>query len=57
MRLPNGKTTGGPGEDGSGESVGRHTRTEFVILFVWREPTPSDGLRGGLTPAEGGEQK
>jgi hypothetical protein len=23
-----------------------HERTEFVILFVWREPTPSDALRG-----------
>ncbi len=23
-----------------------HTRTEFVILFIWKEPTPSDSLRG-----------
>jgi len=23
-----------------------HTRTEFVILFIWKEPTPSDALRG-----------
>jgi hypothetical protein len=29
----------------------RHTRTEFVILLVWREPTPSDSLRGGLEGA------
>jgi len=21
------------------------TRTEFIILFIWKEPTPSDGLR------------
>ncbi len=24
----------------------QHERTEFVILFIWREPTPSDALRG-----------
>jgi hypothetical protein len=30
---------------------GAHTRTEFIILFVWKEPTPSDLLRG--QPAEG----
>jgi hypothetical protein len=24
---------------------GQHTRTDFVILFVWKEPTPSDLLR------------
>jgi hypothetical protein len=31
---------------------GGHTRTEFVILFIWKEPTPSDTLRGdaGATP-------
>ncbi|MFO0845349.1 MAG: type IV pilus assembly protein PilM [Gemmataceae bacterium] len=23
-----------------------HTRTEFIILFIWNEPTPSDALRG-----------
>jgi len=23
-----------------------YTRTEFVILFIWQEPTPSDELRG-----------
>jgi hypothetical protein len=28
-----------------------HERTEFVILFIWREPTPSDALRG----IEGGD--
>jgi len=21
-------------------------RTEFVIVFIWKEPTPSDALRG-----------
>jgi hypothetical protein len=23
-----------------------HQRTEFIILFIWQEPTPSDALRG-----------
>ena len=27
-----------------GKAKARLTRTEFVILFVWREPTPSDLL-------------
>jgi hypothetical protein len=26
------------------KSKARLTRTEFIILFVWREPTPSDAL-------------
>lgn len=30
-----------------------HDRTEFVILFIWKEPTPSDSLRGGLGGAGG----
>jgi hypothetical protein len=25
---------------------GEHERTEFIIVFIWQEPTPSDGLRG-----------
>ena len=28
-----------------------HNRTEFVILFIWKEPTPSDRLRGFDEPA------
>jgi hypothetical protein len=28
-------------------------RTEFVILFIWKEPTPSDKLRGLDDPAAG----
>jgi len=44
-------STGGPGTMGPGgkplpASAGLHTRTEFVILFIWQEPTPSDALRG-----------
>jgi hypothetical protein len=29
-----------------------HVREEFVVLFIWKEPTPSDALRGddGTTP-------
>ncbi|MFO0879653.1 MAG: type IV pilus assembly protein PilM [Gemmataceae bacterium] len=41
---------GGPGPSPSVSTVpGRgsnHARTEFIILFVWNEPTPSDALRG-----------
>jgi type IV pilus assembly protein PilM len=29
-------------------------RTEFVILFIWKEPIPSDGLRGQALAAGGG---
>jgi hypothetical protein len=35
----------------------RHTRTEFVITLVWREPTPSDALIEDATeeaPVSGG---
>ncbi len=34
------------GPTGAPPNSGPHTRTEFVILFVWHEPTPSDALRG-----------
>lgn len=30
---------------------GHYTRTEFIVLFVWREPTPSDALKGPPPPA------
>ena len=30
-----------PEEEGK-KKKGVHTRTEFVILFVWKEPRPSD---------------
>jgi len=29
-------------------------RTEFIILFIWKEPIPSDDLRGLLAAADGG---
>ena len=50
----NGAFAGQP--SGAGSDLGKsktpaagssgHTRTEFVVLFVWKEPTPSDSLRG-----------
>jgi hypothetical protein len=27
-------------------SKAQHTRTEFILLFIWQEETPSDKLRG-----------
>jgi hypothetical protein len=30
------------------------TRTEFVILFIWKEPTDSDRLRNLKPPDQGG---
>jgi hypothetical protein len=47
---PTGELGARGGEPGAGPipSKGQveHTRTEFIILFIWREPTPSDVLRG-----------
>jgi hypothetical protein len=31
---------------------GATKRTEFVILLIWKEPTPSDTLRGLTTPQD-----
>jgi type IV pilus assembly protein PilM len=31
---------------------GKHVRTDFIVLFIWQEPTPSDQLRA-LTNAGG----
>jgi type IV pilus assembly protein PilM len=58
---------GGPGgvtgtTGATGNPVpGGHWRTEFIIVFVWQEPTPSDALRGDTgggsatpAPATGG---
>jgi hypothetical protein len=50
-RLPGGP---GPGDTmrpdktlpPTGSKAVQHERTEFVILFIWQEPTPSDKLRG-----------
>ncbi len=59
-KAPEGPT--GPGRDtwhtlntrngaGTAPGGGTHVRTEFIILFVWREPTPSDALRQSGPPA------
>jgi len=40
---PGGLVPGG-GNAPAGPQLG-HVRTEFVIFFIWNEPTPSDGLR------------
>jgi type IV pilus assembly protein PilM len=41
---------GGPGMPGGTQpkvnNPGNHERTEFVVFLIWREPTPSDTLRG-----------
>ncbi len=45
---PGGVGPEGPGGTPKGTTVGKgilHDRTEFVILFIWKEPTPSDSLR------------
>lgn len=34
----------GPGSSGSA-SKSPHERTEFVVFFIWKEPTPSDSMR------------
>ncbi len=40
----------GPGQPGAAQpsaaKQAHHFRTEFVVMFVWKEPTPSDSLRG-----------
>ncbi|MGL4555516.1 MAG: type IV pilus assembly protein PilM [Gemmataceae bacterium] len=49
---------GGPGGPAGpvGPNPGGHTRTEFIIVLIWQEPLPSDGLRcpeGEGTPGGG----
>ena len=39
----------------SSKGKARLSRTEFVIFFIWREPTPSDALMGGDAAVPGGE--
>jgi hypothetical protein len=44
-----GETMTGPGGAASTATTtgakSNHTRTEFVIFFIWKEPTPSDAMR------------
>ena len=44
MRNPS--FAGTPSARPSGPSSNAHQRTEFVVLFFWKELTPSDALRG-----------
>jgi len=46
-------TFGGPGNKGAIDQPNARKRTEFIVLFFWREPIPSDKLRSmqeGTTP-------
>ncbi len=52
MGLPGG--AGSRGGSNPAPATVQHRRTEFVILFIWTEPTPSDALRnaaGGGAPS------
>jgi type IV pilus assembly protein PilM len=42
---------GGGAAGGASAASGLHERTEFVIVFIWDEPTPSDALRGAKSSA------
>jgi len=49
FRPPPGTGPGVPGTGPGGATPvtsSKHQRTEFIILFVWYEPTPSDAQRG-----------
>ena len=67
-KLGMGDMGGGPGANrgmrppsspdplaGSSKGKARLSRTEFIIFFIWREPTPSDALMPDDTAAPGGE--
>jgi type IV pilus assembly protein PilM len=41
--VPGGFTPAAPSTPALGE--GQHDRTDFIVLFFWQEPTPSDQLR------------
>jgi type IV pilus assembly protein PilM len=41
---------GGAAGAATGTNTFGHVRTEFVILFIWKEATPSDALRAGAEP-------
>jgi type IV pilus assembly protein PilM len=53
--IPGGMPPGGAQPAASPAEVNEAgpKRTEFVILLIWKEPTPSDGLRGQLAVAGG----
>jgi type IV pilus assembly protein PilM len=43
-------TFGDVGKPKTGPANSKHTRTEFVVVFFWKEPVPSDKLRGEDEP-------
>ncbi len=49
---PGGPMDMGPGGGGTAIPSSKHQRTEFIILFVWYEPTPSEAT-SGATDASG----
>jgi type IV pilus assembly protein PilM len=58
--VPLATATLGGGSSGrsSGSAAAPHSRTEFTVLFIWKEPTPSDKLRGmDSGPDAGGIKK
>jgi type IV pilus assembly protein PilM len=57
--LPGGVGPGNPAAGGKepAAGAGNHKRTEFVILFIWQEPTPSDSLRVSAPAAPGAAAK
>jgi hypothetical protein len=56
--MAGGTPTAPPGTPPGGQGAKSITRFEFVVMFVWREPTPSDALmklgEPGSAPAEPG---
>jgi type IV pilus assembly protein PilM len=46
MMPPDGRSGGANQPSTRATNSFGHTRTEFIILFIWQEPTPSDQLRG-----------
>jgi hypothetical protein len=44
-KTDGGNTTTTPGKPAVDDKE-KHTRTEFIILVIWKEDTPSDSLRG-----------
>jgi hypothetical protein len=56
---PDRRPGGNGGAPAANYKGAQHVRTDFLILFIWKEPTPSDALRGvadggNETPAGGG---
>ena len=60
--MPPGTDRGQGERETKSSSKSGHSRTEFVIFFIWLAPPPSDALRGvcvggGDTPAPAAPQR